>query len=274
MIFTHADELERAPLATVRVERERACESVEQGAGGVVAKYEAVRFRSAPIIAHGVREPADFPHDRNRAVPKTVHLIQSAGLEPRRHEEDVGAPLNQMREPFVEPDARTNAIRESRRERRPEILIPRFAGTEDDERRVELRQIVLERGDEVEAFLVDHARDHADQWPLHGGLVRDESVSREDGGLRRLLARKIVGAVRLRQIGIVRGIPFLRVDPVQDADEIRATLTQDAVEPEPELRRLNLLRVPRADGGDDVRVIDAALQKTDPPPVLEALERE
>src|SRR2546428_13532779 len=98
MIFTHADELERAPLATVRYERRRSSESFKQGAGGVVAKHEAVRFRSAPIIAHGVREPADFAHDRHRAVAKTVHLIQSARLEPRRHEKDIGAALDQMRE--------------------------------------------------------------------------------------------------------------------------------------------------------------------------------
>src|SRR5262245_64655767 len=73
-------------------------------------------------------------------------------------------------------------------------------------------------------------------------------------------------------MGIRRRIPFVDVDPVHDADDLG--VAKNAVEAEAELGRLDFLRVPRTDGGDDLRVRDGALQKTDASPVLEAIDGE
>ena len=50
--------------------------------------------------------------------------------------------------------------------------------------------------------------------------------------------------------------------------------TQDAVESEAELRRLNLARVLPADRGDQGRVVDPALQQADASPVFEPVDRQ
>ena len=47
---------------------------------------------------------------------------------------------------------------------------------------------------------------------------------------------------RLGQVRVARRIPLIVVDPVQDADQVAGAVAQDAVEAEPELRRLDLLR--------------------------------
>ena len=45
-----------------------------------------------------VDEPAGGAHDRQRPVAQAVHLVQAAGLEARRHDEEVGARLDPVGE--------------------------------------------------------------------------------------------------------------------------------------------------------------------------------
>ena len=183
---------------------------------------------------------------RGRPAPcrsEAVHLIQAARLEARRHQEHVGAPLDQMRDRLVEPDPDANPIRMQGSEAPPHVLIARLAGAEHDEGGVEPRQLICDSRDEVEALLIDHARNHADERPRHRLLADGQAVRGEHGLLGRDLPRQIVWAVRRRQERIVGGIPLRRVDPVQDADQIAGAAPQDAVEAEPELGRLDLAGV-------------------------------
>ena len=69
---------------------------------------------------------------------------------------------------------------------------------------------------------------------------------------------------------ICRGIPRLRVDAVEDADQIGAPRREHAFEAERELRRENLLRVARADRRDLLAVDDPRLQEADAMPELES----
>ena len=62
------------------------------------------------------------PDNRHRAVPQAVHLVQAARLETRRHQEDVRARLDQMRERLVEPDARRRYAGMPLRPARAELL--------------------------------------------------------------------------------------------------------------------------------------------------------
>src|SRR6266850_5213077 len=154
MIFTHADELEAAPFATVAVERTGARQRGEQGRGRIVAEREPVWFLRAAVVANGIRKTAHLPDNRHGSVAEAVHLVEPAGLELGRHQEDVRSPLDEMREALVESDPRPDAFRNARREGRQQILIPRFTGAEHDEGRVELRELTGERRDQIEALLV------------------------------------------------------------------------------------------------------------------------
>ena len=60
--------------------------------------------------------------------------------------------------------------------------------------------------------------------------------------LRRCLPLQIGRLERHRQVRIVRRIPLIVIDSVQNPDEVGGSGPQDAVEAESELRRLNLLR--------------------------------
>ena len=68
--------------------REAAIDGREHGRRIVVGENQAgarVVFRI--VVLHGVFQAADGADDGNRAVFKTVHLIQTAGFEMRRHQE-------------------------------------------------------------------------------------------------------------------------------------------------------------------------------------------
>ena len=102
-------------------------------------------------------------------------------------------------------------------------------------------------------------------------FVRGETKAREHVVLRHPLAVEIGGAVRLAEESVALGIPLARVDAVQDADEPFPARTKDAVEAEPELRRLNFLGIPGAHCRNRVRIDEAGFQKADAPPVLETI---
>ena len=73
---------------------------------GANTKPVAVLSASVAGVAVDDRvvQPAGVVHDRRGAVALAVHLVQPAGLEARRHEEDVGAGLDLVGQAFVVAD--------------------------------------------------------------------------------------------------------------------------------------------------------------------------
>ena len=68
-----------------------------------------------------------------------------------------GAGLDQVRERLVEPDPDADLPADADAASvRPEILVPRFAGAEHDERGVEARKVGGQRRDQIEPLLIDH----------------------------------------------------------------------------------------------------------------------
>ena len=102
-------------------------------------------------------------------------------------------------------------------------------------------------------------------------LVHREPEHFEHAPLRRRLALEVLHAVRLGQVRVAGRIPLLVVDAVQDAHQLRRALAENAVEPEPVLRGLDLLGIARAHGRDHTAEDDAGLQKADAAPVLHAV---
>src|SRR6185369_9191343 len=87
-------------------------------------------------------------------------------------------------------------------------------------------------------------------------------------------AVEMLRVVRRRQERVRLRIPEVRVDAVQDADEIGAPASKDAIESEPGLGRLDLAGIRPADRRDHARVDDAAFEQADAPPELQAIDRE
>ena len=143
---TCADPVKSARARVQRVEQRRAACT-----RGTRTRSVAARLRR--VVAHGVGQAADGVDDRHGAVAQAVHLVQPARLEPRRHQEDVGARLDQVRQRLVEADARADPI--GMRARPAPARGPGSAPRRCRARRSvasSARQVVGERRDQVEAL--------------------------------------------------------------------------------------------------------------------------
>ena len=160
------------------------------------------------VVANRIRQPADAPDDRHGAVAHAVHLVEPARLESRRHQEDVGARLDEVRQPLVEADARADAVAVQGREPSPEVLVARLAGAEHDERRVEPRDLVRKRRDRDRS---PSDRPSARSSRPADGSARAHRTARpyslQDRDFRRPLARQVLGAVRRGKMRIASRDP-------------------------------------------------------------------
>ncbi len=66
--------------------------------------------RGRCCVDDGVGQTAGAAHHGQGAVTQAVDLIQAAGLEARRHQEDVGAGLDAVREVLVVTDVQTQLL--------------------------------------------------------------------------------------------------------------------------------------------------------------------
>ena len=106
------------------------------------------------------------------------------------------------------------------------------------------------------------------------GRVDRQTIRRQHRLLRGALPGEIIGRVRLGDVRVACGIPSFGIDAVEDADQIAGAPSQDALESEAELRRLNLARVGRAHRRDEIGVVDAAFEQADAPPELHLVDRQ
>ena len=155
-------------------------------------------------------------HDRNRAVAHRIELAQTARLEPRRHRKQIAAGVDPARELGVESDAHRDVLAKHVGEPGEPALELGLAGAEHDQPRAHPRELGNDVGDQVEALLVGHARDDADQG-LVGG-ERQAELGGEPGAAHRL-AGEIAARERRGERRIGRRIPRLGVDAVDDADQ-------------------------------------------------------
>ena len=95
------------------------------------------------------------------------------------------------------------------RHRGPQILVPGLARAKDDEGGVEARELVGHFGNQVEAFLIDHARDHADERSGNRLLVGRQPVSRQQRALVRGFSVQMFGVVRR---GKMRVVPVAQIE--------------------------------------------------------------
>src|SRR5436309_126402 len=112
---------------------QRSLDGVGEGGRLVLGEREAVATRIGVDVAHRIREPANRANDRDRAVAERDQLAETAGLESRRHEEQVRARVDALGERRIEPEGEREPVFHLLRELAPALLIRRISCTEDDE---------------------------------------------------------------------------------------------------------------------------------------------
>src|SRR6185369_7763754 len=109
-------------------------------------------------------EAAGPAYDRHGAVAQAVHLVETARLVERRHEEHVGACFDQVREFVAVAPVEAHAIRKLLLEHAEELLVARLAITEHGEAQVVAAEQPWQHVEEqVEALLSGEARDDTDE---------------------------------------------------------------------------------------------------------------
>src|SRR5947209_11687261 len=115
MVLAHRACPELRPLVAAEMEAaRRTLDRVRERRRLVAREREAVPpARIRVEIAYRVREAADGAHHGDRPVAERDELAQPARLEPRRHEEEVRAGVDALRQRGVEAE----------REREPALLL-------------------------------------------------------------------------------------------------------------------------------------------------------
>ena len=261
------------PGGAIPVDFKRPSQRVQQRLRRIVAKAEPGPLPCPRVeIVHGIVQSTDSSHHRHGAVAQAVHLIQATWLEPRRHQEQIGACLDQVCQRLVEADGRSDAIRMPRRKPEPQVFVSPLARAEQYKRGIETSELVGDLCNQIKALLIDQPRDQTHERARKRGLTGGHSKPLEQSPFCGALAAEMVGIVWLWDVGIARRIPLIVIDSVQNPDHIIAAVPQDAVKSEPEFRRLNFARIARADGRNHSAERQAAFEIADSPPVFECVD--
>jgi hypothetical protein len=114
-------------------------------------------------VGHRIEQPPHGRDDRWRAIGLAVHLVEAAGLEARRHEEDVGAGLDQVGEALVEPQVHGHLLRVLARRVLERLLQPRFALAQHHQLRAGGQQPRQRAEHQVDALLRREPAHHREQ---------------------------------------------------------------------------------------------------------------
>ena len=186
---------------------------------------------------HRVGEAAGLVHDRHRAVAQAVHLVEAARLVARRHQEHVGAGLDQVRELVREAVVEADLARERARE---------LARTAVSNRGSPLPSTTSWKPCAAQQ-LRQHARRAARSPSGRRAATRCRSPARRASygrphrsraapACRRALPARSSAVKRCGISAIALGAPLVVVDAVEDADDGRRSRAQERIEPGAVLR--------------------------------------
>ncbi len=177
IILGHAVAHEGVPCVLILKNGERALYGSQIIVGIIALEFEAgAGFRFGVPFFHCVIEAAGGADYWNRSILKAVDLVQAAWLIARRHEVDVGAGVNLVRQRLVVGDANGNLFREPFMQGAEEVFVIWLACAQDDEKDVlECQPLDNLRG-QVEAFLRGEAGDDAEHRCLLFDMGSSEGV--------------------------------------------------------------------------------------------------
>ena len=130
-------------------------------------------------------------------------MTEATRLKSRRHQEEVGARVDALRQRRVESEREREASLVLRGEVTPLLLVGRVAAAEDDELSALLEEPRRDGCEEVDAFLLDEAADDPEDGS--GRVDRKPRLLLKRGLADRLTA-VVVRVVARRDLRIVRGV--------------------------------------------------------------------
>jgi len=251
------------------IHEQRAVDRRQQRSGARLGVHKACAVRFCGIL-HGIRQPARRADHRHRAVALAVHLVHAARLEPRRHQENVGAGFEQMRERLVEIQ-RDRDVGLMRGGQRCKLALElRVATPQHHELETARRQRGHDFDQPVDAFLLGQPRHRCEQRLVDRRQARAQ--------LHRALVVRFIRqrrrAVITREIRVARGVPRGGVDAVQNSAQVRASVLQQPVQAGAMLLGLNFGGISRAHRRDRIRVRDAAFHARQLAVILETVDGE
>ncbi len=250
----------------------RVVERADVGGIELHAGRDARRQRRLVGVDHGVGEAADARHQRRRAIAQRAELRQAAGLEARRHDEEIDAGLDQMRERLVIADDAADLRRDSAAAmaRKP-CSSMRLARAEQRQLAAALDQARQAGEQQVEPLLARQPRDDAEQ------RRRRRPAASPNFALQRAPCwrRGPRASARCRSAASVASVSGFQISssmPLTMPSTSAARRAQQAVERHAELGREDLARIGRRDRGDLVGEPDAAFEKADAAEIFDAVD--
>src|SRR5262245_47891917 len=223
-VLAHAVELEVAPCLAVVIDHDGLIKLLDQALARILVEFVAVPPpRRRLEISDRVVQSADAAHDRRGAIFQAVHLIQSARLISRRHQENVCAGFDLVRERVVISEIDADLGGHSVAHVLEIAHVTFGARTEQDEIRAGLQEAPDGLRDQIDPFLRSQARDDRDHrlFQIDRQLIFFEQVAFADR-----LAAEVVDSIVGRDVSVGLGVPHVVIDAVQNADQAVAALAQ------------------------------------------------
>ncbi|BAH91878.1 Os02g0744800, partial [Oryza sativa Japonica Group] len=233
-VLRHAARLEPPPaLLVVPVRVEAVPERVDHPVRlGAVERPPEPRVGERVERRHRVAEPAHGVHHGHGAVRHGVQLVQPARLEPRRHQEDVGARRDPVRQLHREPHPPAHLVVVLRLEPPQHLLQVRPPRAQHHHLHVLPGDPRHRVADDVHALLVVEPPDEPDQRhvvaDLQAQLPLQRLLALFLAGVQRL--ERVVGVAVGLQVLVHLGVPFGHVDAVHDALQLPVVVVYYLVE--------------------------------------------
>ena len=111
-VLVHADGAQGFPFAFVFVEFYRAPNGLEKILSGYAAEHEsaglALHEGRHGAVHDRIHQSAGGMNDGWRTIALTIHLVQTAGFKPRRHDKHIRSSFDLMRKFFIKADYRAD----------------------------------------------------------------------------------------------------------------------------------------------------------------------
>ena len=188
-------------------------------------------------------------------------LTDSARLIERRHQEQVAARIDLMRQILVIAAVVDGLPFIGRFHPLERIFRSLLASAQNDKLNIhtkDLRQLVR---NQIDPLLVRQTRNQSDHAHIVGFLEPQHLLQRKLVGL--LARHPRTKIIVLGKTRILLRIPGIGIDAVDNTDKIIAAVTQNAVHTLAEVRRQNLLCISRRNGRHLISIDDAGLHKRD-----------
>ena len=210
---------------------------------------------------HGILQAAGSAHHRHSAITQGNQLPQAARLILGRHQEQVRACIDALRQLVGEADVGGYLGRQAPLQSPEPVLILLVACAQQHKLALlRLQKLIHNADNQIQALGCHQAGHQADH--------RNAAVNRQPQLLLQLflvvsLLADSISSIVDKQVRVRLRVVHIVVNAVNDADNILPPGSQEAIQLLTEVRILDFLGIGTADSADHISVDDAALHKVD-----------